>query len=137
MPSLGARTETFPRVFECMFGQSGVMIFEGQAGDPRLDHLREWIDGGLTNLDNMTLLCRYHHHNFAGHGWTCTLNADRRPAWTPPWWIDREQKPRINTRIIARQLDLHRKRSARSTPSLGANVTRAKPAAGSAKLARA
>ena len=73
-------------------------------------HIVEWIDGGLTNLDNMTLLCRYHHHNFASHGWTCTLNADGLPEWTPPWWIDPEQKPRINTRIIARRFTLSRKR---------------------------
>ena len=73
-------------------------------------HITEWIDGGLTNLDNLTLLCRYHHHNFASHGWTCTLNGDGLPEWTPPWWIDPEQKPRINTRIIAQQLNLGRSR---------------------------
>ena len=73
-------------------------------------HIIEWIDGGLTNLDNLTLLCRYHHHNFASRGWTCTLNTDGLPEWTPPWWVDREQKPMINTRIIAQQLKPSRKR---------------------------
>jgi hypothetical protein len=34
-------------------------------------HITEWVDGGETNLDNLTLLCRYHHHNFATRGWTC------------------------------------------------------------------
>jgi hypothetical protein len=67
-------------------------------------HIVEWIDGGLTNLDNLTLLCRFHHHNFASHGWTCTLNADRIPEWTPPKWVDRDQTPLINTRITTQRL---------------------------------
>jgi hypothetical protein len=68
-------------------------------------HITEWVDGGLTNLDNLTLLCRFHHHNFANHGWTCTLNDDGLPQWTPPWWVDRNRKPMINTRIIARRFN--------------------------------
>ena len=28
-------------------------------------HIVAWIDGGKTDLNNLTLLCRYHHHNFA------------------------------------------------------------------------
>jgi hypothetical protein len=27
-------------------------------------HIKEWINGGKTDLRNLTLLCRYHHHNF-------------------------------------------------------------------------
>jgi hypothetical protein len=67
-------------------------------------HIVDWIDGGMTNLDNLTLLCRFHHHNFASRGWTCAMNTDGLPAWTPPRWIDRDQKPRINTRITTQQL---------------------------------
>ncbi len=62
-------------------------------------HIRAWIDGGDTNLDNLTLLCRYHHHTFATRGWTCRLNADGLPAWTPPKIVDRHQRPMINNRI--------------------------------------
>jgi hypothetical protein len=82
-------------------------------------HIVDWIDGGLTNLDNLTLLCRFHHHNFASHGWTCALNADGLPAWTPPKWVDREQKPRINTRITARQLDPSRRNQRCQSPARG------------------
>ena len=46
-------------------------------------HIRAWIDGGETNLDNLTLLCRYHHHTFATRGWTCRLNADGLPDMDP------------------------------------------------------
>lgn len=62
-------------------------------------HIKAWIDGGATDLDNLTLLCSYHHHNFETRGWTCTINADGLPEWQPPRWIDRDQRPLINTRI--------------------------------------
>ena len=60
---------------------------------------REWVDGGLTNLNNLTLLCIYHHHNFLARSWTCRMNTDGLPECIPPKWVDRDQKPMINTRI--------------------------------------
>jgi hypothetical protein len=62
-------------------------------------HIKEWINGGKTDLRNLTLLCRYHHHNFVSKGWTCQLNPDGLPEWRPPKWLDPEQKPILNTRI--------------------------------------
>jgi hypothetical protein len=62
-------------------------------------HIRDWILGGLTDLDNLTLLCRYHHTHFLQKGWTCRINTDRLPEWIPPRWIDQDQQPHINTRI--------------------------------------
>ncbi|HET9872295.1 MAG TPA: hypothetical protein VFP89_06840 [Propionibacteriaceae bacterium] len=38
----------------------------------------ERVDGGSTDLDNLTLLCRYHHH-YASRGWRCRLTTDRLP----------------------------------------------------------
>jgi hypothetical protein len=64
-------------------------------------HVRAWVDGGSTDLDNLTLLCRYHHHNFASRGWVCRLNTDGLPEWVPPRHVDRTQTPLINTRIQA------------------------------------
>ena len=51
-------------------------------------------------------VCAYHHHNFHHHnfvarGWTGKINGDGIPEWTPPIWVDRDQKPMINTRIHA------------------------------------
>ena len=68
-------------------------------------HITAWVDGGLTDLSNLTLLCAYHHHHFAARGWTC-LMIDGLPAWKPPKWIDHEQKPIRNARITARQQEL-------------------------------
>jgi hypothetical protein len=71
-------------------------------------HIRAWIDGGRTDLDNLTLLCRYHHHNFAARGWACRLNLDGLPEWVPPRHVDRTQTPLVNARILA-ALDPHLK----------------------------
>src|SRR3954468_47004 len=65
-------------------------------------HVIAWVDGGPTDLQNLTLLCAYHHHNFAGRGWTCRM-IDGLPAWTPPRWVDPHQRPLTNTRITARR----------------------------------
>ena len=62
-------------------------------------HVIPWSEGGTTDLDNLTLLCRYHHHNFLSTGWDCQINPDGLPEWRPPWWVDRERKPMINNRI--------------------------------------
>ena len=62
-------------------------------------HILDWIRGGLIDLDNLTLLCRYHHTHFLQKGWSCRLNDDGLPEWIPPWWIDRDQRPQLNTRI--------------------------------------
>jgi hypothetical protein len=67
-------------------------------------HVREWINGGNTNLNNLTLLCRYHHTHFLGSGWTCAINPDGLPEWRPPKWVDPAQKPLINERIRAHTL---------------------------------
>ena len=62
-------------------------------------HITAWVDGGRTDLDNLTLLCRYHHHNFAARGWTCRLGDDRLPLWVPPQHVDRQQVPLRNARL--------------------------------------
>ena len=56
-------------------------------------HIIDWINGGPTDLDNLTLVCRYHHTHFLQKGWTCRINADELPEWIPPWWIDQHQRP--------------------------------------------
>ena len=52
-------------------------------------HILSWADGGLTDLNNLTLLCAYHHHNFLAKGWECRINEHGLPEWIPPWYIDR------------------------------------------------
>ena len=63
-------------------------------------HVIPWYRGGPTDLNNLTLLCGYHHREFEKRGWQVVI-LHGLPVWIPPVWIDREQKPRINTRIRA------------------------------------
>jgi hypothetical protein len=62
-------------------------------------HILDWISGGETDLNNLTLLCRYHHTHFLQKGWTCQINDNGLAEWIPPRWIDRDQRPHINDRI--------------------------------------
>jgi uncharacterized protein DUF222/HNH endonuclease len=61
-------------------------------------HIIAWQDGGLTNLDNLTLVCRAHHRRFETEGWQCVMR-DGLPHWIPPSWIDPQCTPRLNHRI--------------------------------------
>jgi len=61
-------------------------------------HVISWLDGGLTNLGNLTLVCSFHHHQFEKRGWQCVMQ-DGLPYWIPPKWIDHHQTPRLNHRI--------------------------------------
>jgi hypothetical protein len=47
-------------------------------------HILDWILGGRTDLDNLTLLCRYHHTHFLQKGWSCRINTEGLPEWIPP-----------------------------------------------------
>ncbi|MCM3920792.1 HNH endonuclease [Frankia sp. AiPs1] len=59
-------------------------------------HIRHWIDGGHTSLDNSVLLCGHHHRVIHHQGWTVRLGPDRRPEFLPPAWIDASRSPRRN-----------------------------------------
>lgn len=87
--------------------RDGGCSFPGCAHPPEWcerHHVVAWADGGETNLDNLTLLCRYHHHNFLDRGWRCRIDEDGLPEWTPPAWVDRERRPLVNARILAARL---------------------------------
>lgn len=38
-------------------------------------HIRHWIDGGVTDIDNLTLLCERHHHVVHTRGSTATATT--------------------------------------------------------------
>jgi hypothetical protein len=58
-------------------------------------HARHWVDGGPTSLDNLLLLCRG-HHTLIHHGrWSVDMDSGT-PVFTPPTFIDPEQKPMVN-----------------------------------------
>ena len=55
-------------------------------------HIREAVDGGPTDLDNLVLVCGWHHRNFGRLGWTVHLQ-DGRAWWTPPATVDPDRQP--------------------------------------------
>ena len=40
-------------------------------------HITHWVDGGLTNLDDLVTLCRRHHRAVHELGWTCPATPTR------------------------------------------------------------
>ena len=60
-------------------------------------HIIEWAAGGPTDIDNMCLLCVFHHRHFEHHGWAVRMADDGQPEWLPPAWFDPEQTPQRNT----------------------------------------
>jgi HNH endonuclease len=47
-------------------------------------HLRHWLQGGPTDLGNLLLLCRGHHHAVHEGGWRLHRNPDGTFTATPP-----------------------------------------------------
>jgi hypothetical protein len=60
-------------------------------------HIVEWSRGGPTDVDNLTLVCGYHHHHFQQHGWTAEI-VSGVVRWRPPPIVDPDRRPMINTR---------------------------------------
>jgi hypothetical protein len=47
-------------------------------------HVNHWADGGPTDLDNLILLCGFHHRFVHEHGWTIHEDDDRQPVFRKP-----------------------------------------------------
>ena len=55
-------------------------------------HVTEWQYTLRTSVDDGCLLCGYHHREFERLGWQVVM-TDGRPTWTPPRWLDPQQRP--------------------------------------------
>jgi hypothetical protein len=47
-------------------------------------HIRHWLHGGETSVDNVALLCTFHHHLVHEGGWTIARGADGELAFNSP-----------------------------------------------------
>ncbi len=47
-------------------------------------HVEHWLHGGETSLDNLVMLCTFHHHLVHEGGWTVTAGADSVFAFHSP-----------------------------------------------------
>ena len=55
-------------------------------------HVRHWADGGPTKIDNLALLCRFHHQLLHHGDWEIRMR-EGRPWFVPPPWIDTTRTP--------------------------------------------
>ena len=55
-------------------------------------HILDWLHDGPTDIDNLTLLCGYHHREHAKRGWECVM-VNGLPHWRPPAWLDPTEPP--------------------------------------------
>jgi hypothetical protein len=63
----------------------------------QVHHIIPWKDGGLTNIDEVTLRCGRHHHLLhADRGWRAVM-INGVPHTIAPAWLDPTQTPRRNT----------------------------------------
>ena len=60
-------------------------------------HIVPWREGGQTELDNLCLLCDFHHDRIDIGGWRIAMR-DGVPWFIPPAWLDPGQRPRRNIR---------------------------------------
>ena len=56
-------------------------------------HIRHWLHGGETSVDNLALLCTVHHHLVHEGGWTIARGADGRLVFTSPAGLGLPHKP--------------------------------------------
>ncbi len=56
-------------------------------------HITHWANGGLTNLDNCVLLCRYHHRLVHIGRWTLVGNPNQQVTLTSPTGTPHTSRP--------------------------------------------
>ncbi|SNT22867.1 HNH endonuclease [Rhodococcoides kyotonense] len=56
-------------------------------------HIKHWIDGGATDLDNLVLLCGHHHRMLHHSDWEVVMGTDRHPEFIPPASVDPFRRP--------------------------------------------
>ena len=47
-------------------------------------HIEHWLHGGNTSLENLVMLCTFHHHLVHEGGWTITAVADGERVFSSP-----------------------------------------------------
>jgi len=83
---LGRRSRVVnPAQFRALLARDVHCRFPGCESRHRLHahHILWWARGGTTDLDNLLLLCRKHHHAVHDRGWSCTGTA-RDPVFRRP-----------------------------------------------------
>jgi hypothetical protein len=59
-------------------------------------HVEHWLHGGATSLDNLVMLCTFHHHLVHEGGWTVTSRGGGAFLFQPPLGKPLAQRPPLN-----------------------------------------
>jgi 5-methylcytosine-specific restriction protein A len=62
-------------------------------------HIKHWLHGGRTDINNLVMLCREHHRILHDSYWSVRIR-DGQPEFIPPRWADFSQTPRRNARAL-------------------------------------
>ncbi|OZC69543.1 HNH endonuclease [Rhodococcus sp. 15-725-2-2b] len=57
-------------------------------------HIRHWADGGPTDMNNLVLLCGFHHRLLHHSDWEVFIGTDGHPWFVPPATVDPYRQPR-------------------------------------------
>ncbi|OZC68262.1 HNH endonuclease [Rhodococcus sp. 06-462-5] len=57
-------------------------------------HIRHWADGGPTDMNNLVLLCGFHHRLLHHSDWEVFIGIDQHPWFVPPATVDPYRQPR-------------------------------------------
>ncbi|MGW1676232.1 DUF222 domain-containing protein [Saccharopolyspora sp. NPDC002376] len=95
--NVGTTQRTAPtHIRAALLQRDGVCAFPGcdrPPGTPQAHHIKHWVDGGPTEINNMVMLCPHHHRRIHDQHWTITTHQGR-PMFTPPSNMDNSRTPR-------------------------------------------
>ena len=57
-------------------------------------HIRHWGDGGPTDMNNLVLLCGFHHRLIHHSDWEVFIGTNNHPWFVPPATVDPYRQPR-------------------------------------------
>ncbi|MCX6492688.1 MAG: DUF222 domain-containing protein, partial [Rhodococcus sp.] len=57
-------------------------------------HIWHWTDGGPTDMNNLVLLCGFHHRLIHHSDWEVFIGSDQHPWFVPPATVDPYRQPR-------------------------------------------
>jgi len=64
-------------------------------------HIQHWRDGGKTTVENLALVCSFHHRLVHEYGWQMARSPEGDAAWFRPSGIRMRAGPRSPTPVAA------------------------------------
>lgn len=86
-PSAAMMRQLRYRDRECRFPGCGSRRFT------HAHHIEWWSSGGRTDLDNLVLVCSFHHRLVHEHGWKVARAPDGTVTWLGPGGVRRRAGP--------------------------------------------